>query len=93
MEVVNKKDGNKNFMIIKGIEIDENDYKDFSRRGAVGDCCSHFIKQNGELFDKKIDARVVGASLETIKKIPNKLVVAVGKEKEKITRTAWSLQD
>ena len=27
MEVVNKKDGNKNFMIIKGIEIDENDYK------------------------------------------------------------------
>ena len=68
--------------------IDENDYKDFSRRGAVGDCCSHFIKQNGELFDKKIDARVVGASLETIKKIPNKLVVAVGKEKEKIITAA-----
>ena len=56
--------------------IDENDYKDFSR------------KQNGELFDKKIDARVVGASLETIKKIPNKLVVAVGKEKEKIITAA-----
>ena len=48
----------------------------------------HFIKQNGELFDKKIDARVVGASLETIKKIPNKLVVAVGKEKEKIITAA-----
>ena len=29
MEVVNKKDGNKNFMIIKGIEIDENDYNGF----------------------------------------------------------------
>ena len=57
------------------------DYKDFSRRGAVGDCCSHFIKQNGELFDKKIDARVVGASLETIKKIPNKLVDCRGKRK------------
>ena len=41
-----------------------------------------------ELFDKKIDARVVGASLETIKKIPNKLVVAVGKEKEKILTAA-----
>ena len=68
--------------------IDENDYKDFSRRGAVGDCCSHFINKNGELFDKKIDARVVGASLETIKKIPNKLVVAVGKEKEKILTAA-----
>lgn len=68
--------------------IDENDYKDFSRRGAVGDCCSHFINKNGELFDKKIDARVVGAPLETIKKIPNKLVVAVGKEKEKILTAA-----
>lgn len=27
MEVVNKKDGNKNFMIIKDIKVDENDYK------------------------------------------------------------------
>ena len=31
---------------------------------------------------------IVGASLETIKKIPNKLVVAVGKEKEKILTAA-----
>ena len=70
--------------------IDENDYKDFSRRGAVGDCCSHFINKNGELFDKKIDARVVGASLETIKRFQINLIVAVGKEKEKILTAAHS---
>lgn len=67
--------------------IDENDYKDFSRRGAVGDCCSHFIKQNGNYLIKN-RCPCCRASLETIKKIPNKLVVAVGKEKEKIITAA-----
>lgn len=65
--------------------IGDAEYRDFSKRGAVGDCCSHFIKANGELFDEAIDARVVGVSLETIKKIPNKLVLSVGKAKAEIT--------
>ncbi|MCI6858823.1 MAG: winged helix-turn-helix transcriptional regulator [Eubacterium sp.] len=68
--------------------IDEKDYRDFSKRGAVGDCCSHFINKDGEIFDEEIDARVVGASLETIKKIPNKLLIAVGKQKAKILAAA-----
>ncbi len=68
--------------------INEEDYQDFSKRGAVGDCCSHFLREDGEVFDETIDARVVGTSLETIKKIPNKLVIAVGKEKVKIVTAA-----
>ena len=55
--------------------IDENDYKDFSRRGAVGDCCSHFIKQNGELFDKKISqtdlSKIIGYDENIIAKYEN----------------------
>ncbi|MDD3746572.1 MAG: sugar-binding domain-containing protein [Anaerostipes sp.] len=61
--------------------INQKDYMDFSRRGAIGDCCSHFINKNGEIFDPEIDARVVGTSLDTIKKIPNKLLLISGNEK------------
>ncbi|MCD8020902.1 MAG: sugar-binding transcriptional regulator [Clostridiales bacterium] len=68
--------------------IDEEDYRDFHRRGAVGDCCSHFLNKNGDIFDKEIDDRVVGASLDTIKKIPNKLLIAVGKEKTEVVAAA-----
>lgn len=47
--------------------IDENDYKDFSRRGAVGDCCSHFINKNGELFDKKLMQELLVLLLRQLK--------------------------
>ena len=65
----------------------KNDYKDFSRRGAVGDCCSHFINKMASFLIKKLMQELLVLS-ETIKKIPNKLVVAVGKEKEKILTAA-----
>ena len=35
-----------------------------------------------------MDARVVGASLATIKKIPNKLLVVSGKEKKEVIHAA-----
>lgn len=68
--------------------IEESVYNDFKSRGCVGDCCSHFLNRNGEIFDPEMDACVVGASLETIKKIPNKLVLACGTEKAEIVSAA-----
>lgn len=68
--------------------IKESDYNDFKSRGCVGDCCSHFLNKKGQAFDKNLDACVVGASLETIKKIPNKLVLACGTEKAEIVSAA-----
>lgn len=68
--------------------IDQDDYQEFHQRGAIGDCCSHFLNKKGEIFDADIDARVVGASLETIKKIPNKLLIACGKEKVDVITAA-----
>ncbi len=57
------------------------EYMSFKTKGAVGDVCSHYIDIDGNVADENLDGRVVGTSLEHIKKIPNKLMVAVGLEK------------
>ncbi|MGL4606656.1 MAG: sugar-binding transcriptional regulator [Eubacteriaceae bacterium] len=57
------------------------EYEGIERSGAVGDVCSHFINNQGEIADEEIDGRVVGASLEQIKKIPTKILVVAGKKK------------
>lgn len=64
------------------------EYQKMHQRGAIGDCCSHFLNREGNVFDKNVDDRVVGASLETIKKIPNKLLVVSGKEKVDVITAA-----
>lgn len=48
---------------------------------AVGDVCSHFIDQEGRIASRELDARVVATPLSEIKKIPNKMVAAVGIDK------------
>ena len=64
------------------------EYQDMIHRGAIGDCCSHFLNKNGDVFDETMDARVVGPSLETIKKIPNKMLVVSGKKKAEVIHAA-----
>lgn len=59
------------------------EYQGISRKGAVGDICSHFIDINGKIVDPVLDARVVGMPLEKIHRIENKLLVAVGTAKAK----------
>ena len=64
--------------------ITHEEYQDMIHSGVIGDCCSHFLNRDGNIFDQEMDARVVGASLSTIKKIPNKLLVVSGKEKKEV---------
>ncbi len=68
--------------------ITHEEYQNMIQRGVIGDCCSHFLNRDGNIFDQDMDARVVGASLSTIKKIPNKLLVVSGKEKKEVIRAA-----
>ena len=63
-------------------------YRDMEARGCVGDVCSHFINANGDIFDPEMDARVVGAPLDIIRSIPNKLLVASGRAKGKVVNAA-----
>lgn len=68
--------------------LSDEEYIDMERRGAVGDCCSHFLNEDGEIFDEKLDSRVIAAPLSTIKKMKNKLLVAVGVQKAAVIKAA-----
>ncbi len=68
--------------------ITEEDYHSIRIKGGVGDCCSHFINRDGDVLDMEMDARVIATPLAVIKKIPNKLMVAVGKEKAMVISAA-----
>ena len=59
------------------------EYDGIEKKGAVGDVCSHFIDIHGNVVDERLDGRVVGASLEDIQKVENKLLLAVGEKKAK----------
>jgi len=68
--------------------ITEKSYAVIKEKGGIGDCCSHFLNSEGEILDPEMDKRVIAAPLSVIRKIPNKLLVAVGKEKAMIIRAA-----
>lgn len=61
----------------------DEEYEKLSRI-SVGDICSHYVTQDGEISDPFLDSRTVAVPLPEIRKIPNKYVAAVGIEKTKI---------
>lgn len=63
-------------------------YQSIGARGGIGDVCGHFINADGDIFDPDMDSRVIAAPIDTIKKIPNKLLVASGKQKAQVIAAA-----
>lgn len=68
--------------------ITEENYRIIKEKGGIGDCCSHFLNSEGDILDPEMDKRVIAAPLSVIRKIPNKLLVAVGKEKASVIAAA-----
>lgn len=68
--------------------INEDIYREIREMGGIGDCCSHFIDKSGNVLDEKLDSRVIATPLSVIKKIPNKMLIAVGKEKTEVITAA-----
>lgn len=68
--------------------IDDVQYAQMAADGCVGDCCGHFLNAEGELFDEALDHRVVGVALDTIRHIPNRLLIASDPRKDKVLRAA-----
>lgn len=58
------------------------------RAQAVGDICSRFFDEKGEVCDVDLDARTVGISLEDLRRKETRLVVAGGRERVRGIRTA-----
>jgi deoxyribonucleoside regulator len=49
--------------------------------GAVGDISGKFITISGELFDSIYNECIIGITLEDLKRIPNTIAVAMGRQK------------
>ena len=47
----------------------------------MGDICSRYFNESGIIANDEVDRRVLGLTLEELKKIPHRLVAAVGEEK------------
>lgn len=56
--------------------------------GAIGDVLGRFLDQDGKPIDHPIDARTVGVSIETVARIPLKILAAAGPHKVEIIRAA-----
>ena len=70
----------KSLIFERGV-LNEQDYKELSRAGAVGDICSRYFDAAGNIVDNDLNARVLGLTLEELKRIKNRMVIAVGEDK------------
>ncbi len=70
----------------KKITLDE--LCEIQKSGAVGDALGHYFDQNGQLVSTFLDNRIIGISLEDLKKVPWSVLVAGGEEKKKVIKAA-----
>jgi DNA-binding transcriptional regulator LsrR (DeoR family) len=71
--------------------LSANDFLYLKMRGAVGDILCHFIDKQGNVIAVPLEDRLVSASLETLKSLPNVIGVAAGKDKREAIKGALSL--
>ncbi|QSQ09588.1 Deoxyribonucleoside regulator [Koleobacter methoxysyntrophicus] len=67
--------------ILKSGYIGERELKNLKQSGAIGDICTFFFNEKGELCDVEINNRVVGITLDDLRKIPRVIGIAGGKQK------------
>lgn len=59
---------------------------DLKKRGAIGDVLTHFLDVDGNPIETEIEERVVALTLEEIKRIPKRVLIAAGNEKIPVMR-------
>lgn len=63
--------------------LDEEKWKELTKRGATGVLLAHFLKLNGKIVDETLDKKVIGIQLSDLETIENVVVVAGGANKAK----------
>lgn len=66
--------------------LSEEDKELLENNKAVGDLCLHFLNKDGDLVSEEIDDRTVALTLDEINEIPEKLLLAYGKQKAPIIK-------
>lgn len=57
------------------------EYTSMIKKGAVGEIVGRVYNENGEIVDTDVKTKMIGISLENMKKIPLRVGIAYGKEK------------
>ena len=73
-----------------GNAFTDDELQDLARRGAVGDICLRFFDRNGSPVQGPLDDRVIGVTLEELKRTPRVIGVAGGERKVEAIRACLS---
>lgn len=68
--------------------VSEAERQSLKAMGAVGDILYNFVDKDGELVNHPVNERAVSVSLDSLSRIPNRLLVSGGEEKIDILRAA-----
>ena len=71
-----------------GNSLSENERKELTKLGAVGDVCMRYFDENGKSLKTNLDKRIIGISADQLKKISRRVAVAGGARKHKAIRAA-----
>jgi deoxyribonucleoside regulator len=71
----------KNSILYQAGYFKEEEYQRLAELNAVGDICSRFFNIDGEIVDKELDDRVVGITLDEIRKKKNRIALVSGLHK------------
>jgi DNA-binding transcriptional regulator LsrR (DeoR family) len=77
--------------VLKSGVLSANDFLYLKMNGSVGDILCHFIDKEGRVVVTPLEDRLVSASLDTLKSLPNVIGVAAGKDKREAIKGALAL--
>jgi len=77
----------KSFLVQHGLpaEITPSSLRD---QGAIGDVLGHFLDKDGNSVATQVDERTIGMSIEQVREIPEKIMIAAGPHKVEIIKAA-----
>ncbi len=70
--------------------ISESERRSLIEAGAVGDILYNFIDERGEIVSHEVNARVISASLSSLRRCPERVLVSGGKDKRIALKAAIS---
>lgn len=77
----------KSFLVANGLPTGITP-KDLKAAGAVGDVLGRFLDRDGQSIRHPIEDRTIGATIDTVARIPEKILAAAGHHKVEIIRSA-----
>jgi DNA-binding transcriptional regulator LsrR (DeoR family) len=77
--------------VLKSGVLSANDFLYLKMQGSVGDILCHFIDREGRVIITPLEDRLVSASLDTLKSLPNVIGAAAGRDKRDAIKGALAL--